>query len=226
MSTDLIAEVFSCSHCEGTRLPFVRNAVGKFYRFPPIIGAIGQAPLLFVGINPRVSTSNRLLHDAIVNDRLRFEELARNRVGAHAYIGPNGLENHYSVHVMVADRLFPGRPFESIASVTELHFCASTSSAGLPYARSRCAAKYFASVLGTVKPTIVFAVGRHVVRTLKAMYPAASSEPTEVLYSTGRARVVTLPHPNAWEPRNDPIEAAILQAKEQLRRSSNSKESA
>jgi len=59
--TDLNA--FCCSHCDYTGLPFVRSEFGKFYRFPPIIGAVGQAPLLFVGINPRVSDSNRSLHE-------------------------------------------------------------------------------------------------------------------------------------------------------------------
>jgi hypothetical protein len=49
----LSTEVFHCLHCDRFGLPFVRDATGKFYRFPPTIGATGPAPLLFVGINPR-----------------------------------------------------------------------------------------------------------------------------------------------------------------------------
>lgn len=217
MSADIYAEVFSCRHCEGSRLPFVRSAVGKDYRFPPIIGATGNAPLLFVGINPRVSPSNQWLHDSIVNDPVRFSELARNRVGADKYIGTNGLERHYRLHNEVAASLFPGQPFEAIASVTELHFCASKSSVGLPYAHSRCAERYFASVLEIVRPTVVFAVGQHVLRTLRAQYPNTSKlEPKEVLWPSGSARLILLSHPNAWGTRKGLIESATLQARELL----------
>ena len=76
---DLIEKVFNCVHCEG-RLPFERSASGKFYRFPPTIGAVGKAQLLFVGINPRVSDTNRDLHDTLVDDPAAFARLSRNLV--------------------------------------------------------------------------------------------------------------------------------------------------
>src|SRR5712691_1964444 len=109
--TALVAEVFGCMHCEGSGLPFVRCASTKFYRFPPIIGAVGKAPLLFIGINPRVSYSNRALHDAIVEDPKAFDALSQNRVGNGAYIANPGLETHYALHVRVAELLFPGAAF-------------------------------------------------------------------------------------------------------------------
>lgn len=216
MLESLISKVFSCSYCDTVGLPFVRNTVGKFYRFPPIIGAMGQAPLLFVGINPRVSYSNQVLHDTIVSDPARFEDLAKNRVGDRKYIGTNGLEAHYAVHVKVANKLFPDRTFEAVAAVTELHFCASKSSIGLPYAKSQCAAMYFALVIAIVKPTIVFAVGKHVERTLRAMYQDASADQLQLFRPDGRIRLITLPHPNARGPKNKLIDSVILQAKKHL----------
>src|SRR5438105_4479422 len=65
----LIEEVYRCMHCAHLRLPFVAcDDAGRAFRFPPTIGAMGTAPLLFVGINPRVSDSNRHLHDTLMHN--------------------------------------------------------------------------------------------------------------------------------------------------------------
>ncbi len=188
----LSVEVFRCTRCDGLGLPFVPDPTGKFYRFPPIIGAIGYAPLLFIGINPRVSDRNRVLHDTIVQNHTQFEKLRKNRVETtEEYIGQLGRERHYVLHVDMANALFPGKPFDRVACVTELHFCASRSSHGLPRSSSECASHYLASVLEIVRPVVVFAVGKHVERTLRALYHSQHPE-FDVTWQSGRAPVVTL----------------------------------
>jgi uracil-DNA glycosylase len=206
----LTLNAFCCSYCEGTGLPFVRSEVGKFYRFPPTIGAVAQAPLLFVGINPRVSDSNRLLHKTISADYGAFVQLSRNRVGGRPYIGLRGLEKHYTLHATVAKAISPFEPFESVASVTELHLCASGSSHGLPPDSSRCAERYFRSILQIVSPTVVLAVGKQVERTLKSLF---SGRLRTVYWNSGSAPVVTLPHPAAWGPKQRQTDEAIRLAK-------------
>lgn len=205
---------FSCSYCECTDLPFVRSGFGKFYRFPPTIGAVGQAPLLFVGINPRVSDSNRSLHSNIVADYGAFVQLSRNRVGGRPYIGLRGLEKHYMLHARVAEALFPFEPFESVASVTELHLCASGSSKGLPADSSRCAERFLRSTLEIVSPTVVLAVGKQVERTLKNLF---GGQLGSVCWNSGSAPVVTLPHPAAWGPKHRQTDEAIRLAKAYLK---------
>ncbi len=215
----LISQVFKCSHCAGSNLPFKRCGSGTFYRFPPIIGAFGKAPILFVGINPRVSDSNADLHDSIVVSRKAFGALARNRVGKGAYIARDGPEPHYYLHVDVADRLFPGVPFESIAAVTELHFCASEDSAKLPSDSSRCADRYLGRVLEIVSPTVVFAVGRHVEATLQARAKSWTGK-LVISWATGAAPVLFLPHPNSRGPKEEQgeqIRSAIAKARKYLR---------
>lgn len=212
----LSTAVFHCMHCDGLGLPFIRDATGKFYRFPPTIGATGPAPLLFVGINPRVSASNRVLHDAIVRDHTRFEQLRANRVGTREYIGRPGLERHYALHVDIAEALFPGKPFDSVACVTELHLCASSSSVGLPPSSSECADRYLGSVLEVVRPAVIFAIGRHVKRTLRARSGTQRAE-FDLTWQSGRAPVVMLPHPNSFGPKREGFDRAIGEAKHYLK---------
>ena len=207
---ELLTAVFQCSHCEGTRLPFVRSAPGKFYRFPPTIGSAGQAPLLFIGINPRVSESNHALHQSIVTDHSAFVQLSKNRVGGQRYIGKFGLEKHYRLHAEVADALFPGAQFEDVAAVTELHFCASETSAGLPSDSSRCARRYLREVLQQVSPTVVFAVGKHVKCTLRTFF--AGEGALVAVWPTGNAPIIALPHPASFGPKLEVRALAITQA--------------
>ena len=209
----LISEAFCCSYCDYTGLPFVRNEFGKFYRFPPTIGAVGQAPLLFVGINPRVSDSNRSLHRTIGADYGAFVQLSANRVGGRPYIGLRGLEKHYTLHATVAAALFPYTPFESVACVTELHLCASSSSKGLPADSSRCAERFLGSTLQIVSPSVDFAVGKHAERTLKTLFGVSD----RARWSSGSAPLVTLPHPAAWGPKHEKTDAAIRLAKSYLK---------
>lgn len=90
--TNLVEEVHRCMHCVPLALPFTPcDSAGRSFRFAPTIGAVGMAPLLFVGINPRVSDSNRDLHLALMRDISTFRELAGNRFRDRDYIGPQGL---------------------------------------------------------------------------------------------------------------------------------------
>lgn len=209
----LIRNAFCCSYCDCTDLPFVRSESGKFYRFPPIIGAVGQASLLFVGINPRVSDTNRSLHKTIVADYGAFVQLSQNRVDGRPYVGLRGLEKHYKLHAMVAEALFPFEPFESVACVTELHLCASGSSKGLPTDSSRCAHRFLRSTLEIVSPGVVFAVGKHAERTLENLF----GELGRVWWNSGTAPVITLPHPAAFGEKRKKTDAAIRSAKSYLK---------
>lgn len=211
---EIRSQVFGCTHCETVGLPFVRNSSGKFYRFPPTIGAVGLAPLLFVGINPRVSASNQPLHDTIVDDAVRFGDFARNRVGASTYIGTPGLEKHYALHVRVVHALYPGALFEQVAAVTELHYCASASSVGLPLNWSRCADRFFRSVLELISPAVIFVVGARVEQTLRGQF--GSDNDGVLTWSTGRASVIALPHPNSFGPKRVRFNTAVAKARHQL----------
>ena len=201
---ELRSSVFACMYCDGRGLPFNRNHSDKFYRFPPI-GAPAAANLLFIGINPRVSHSNRILHNSIVEDVVEFRRLSENRVGNADYIGNPGLESHYRLHVSVVKALFPGSPFASAASLTELHFCATSNSQGLPYATSLCADQFLPDVLEIVSPQVVFAVGAHVERTLRVLFKTGPTEMLSAKWSqTGNAPVFTLPLPtNVAQRRPD-----------------------
>jgi hypothetical protein len=194
----LIEEVYRCMHCAHLRLPFVAcDDAGRAFRFPPTIGAMGTAPLLFVGINPRVSDSNRHLHDTLMHDYPTFLELARNRFRGQPYIGPQGLEGHYSAHVRIARQLFPDQPFEAIAAVTELFFCASESGSGLPVQWSPCATKYFERVLTSIQPRVVFAMGRQVESYLIHHLWCEDGKTFVTWGQNARALMIAIPHPNA-----------------------------
>jgi uracil-DNA glycosylase len=167
----LLDEVRLCNHCDDLQLPFeMASHGGRAFRFPPTIGATATAPLLFVGINPRVSDSNRDLHSALWHDPSAFSELAGNRFQGRTYIGEQGLERHYAAHVCIAHEVFPDQLFENVGVVTELFFCASESSRGLPVEHSPCAERYFERVLAIVQPQVVFAVGRRVENYLVRRY--------------------------------------------------------
>ena len=78
--SELIDEVYGCELCPGALFGFARRPNGNgFYKFPPTIGARGEAPLLFIGINPRMTTNMRL-HKELAEHRASFEILAGNHV--------------------------------------------------------------------------------------------------------------------------------------------------
>jgi len=143
----LLRTVYGCQSCPES-FGFSQPVAGRpCFKFPPTIGASGKADLLFVGINPR-RAGNLALHDALMADIGAFEGLARNWDGRQAYIAASGPEPHYWSHVQVVEVVFGvGAKFEDHAPVTELFFCASADSTGLPPVRSECADRYFETVL-------------------------------------------------------------------------------
>src|SRR5262245_16193151 len=84
---ELLHDVFECMHCETLGLPFARReADGRFFRFPPVIGAVKDVAVLFIGINPRISPSNEMLHQQASDGMPAFAALAANRANGVPYI--------------------------------------------------------------------------------------------------------------------------------------------
>jgi uracil-DNA glycosylase len=159
-------KVFGCEECSDI-VDFRRPPHGgPFYKFPPIIGAQGRAPLLFIGINPRRTDTNRDLHEWLMRSSENFERLAaKNRDEKdETYIAPAGPEPHYHCHAIVVEGVFGnGTLFESKAAVTELFLCASKS-APMTYDRlksekSPCADRYLSKVMELVQPEVIISVG-------------------------------------------------------------------
>jgi uracil-DNA glycosylase len=162
-------EIFGCEHCASMGA-FARSpGNGRFYKFPPIIGAQGEAELLFVGINPRRDERNQELHDWVMSSQEAFANFAENRDQLRrSYIASDAKEKHYHCHMFVVEGVFrAGTTFEEKAAVTELFLCANESgSALLELGKSPCARHYLRRVLGIVKPIVVIAVGSGVQRHL------------------------------------------------------------
>jgi hypothetical protein len=193
----MIWQVYSCEHCARLNFGFEspEGHVG-FFKFPPTIGAVGEAPLLFVGINPRRSASNQALHDSLMSDKSAFEALSRNVVGGKPYIGSNGTERHYRDHMRIVEGVFgPGTSFESVAAATELYFCATEDAGGLPY-KSPCANAYFGRVYDQTRPKVVICVGKTVLRYFQEKFHGGKQEVFRMQFGGHSAQVVSIAHPN------------------------------
>jgi hypothetical protein len=68
----LVDKVFACRICPKSYGFSSRTSDGPYFKFPPIIGKTHDAELLFVGINPRISRSNRSLHHDLMRDKSNF----------------------------------------------------------------------------------------------------------------------------------------------------------
>jgi uracil-DNA glycosylase len=194
----LLRTVYDCQSCPEV-FGVSRPGTGRpYFKFPPMIGVVGRAELLFVGINPRrAGRENLVLHDRLMADVSAFEALARNRDGQRTYIAWDGRERHYQMHVQVVWAVFgPGARFEDHTAVTELFFCASAGSAHLPQVESPCAAKYFETVLRLVAPRVVVCVGARVFDYFRERYGRAGG-PIRLGCGQAAADVVQVPHPNA-----------------------------
>jgi hypothetical protein len=160
----LLREVYYCTQCS-PNFGFNRPTEGgPYFKFPPTIGALGKADLLFVGINPRISGNsdshnNQDLHNRIIADKKSFAALAVNNDSGKAYIATNGKEKHYHHHAKIVAALYGrGEKFEDHAAVTELFFCASANSSKLPKDNYPCADLYFDRVFLKVRPRLVICV--------------------------------------------------------------------
>ncbi len=156
---DLLHEVFECKACPEA-LGFTRLAKGQPYlKFPPTIGAVGKAPLLFVGIHPRLAPDNQAFYQRILRSEQEFASFAENSYRGKPYIGPECKDGDYRPHMQVVQKIF-GRTaaFEDCAAVTQLFFCGKIDAKGLKLSASSCADKYFERVFLKVRPKIVFCV--------------------------------------------------------------------
>ncbi len=192
----LLQDVRDCDCCTG--FGFKRPATGGPYlKFPPTIGAAGRAAILFVGINPRISDAsepgvldNEAMYHRIMADPQEFAALARNRDGKERYIAPGCPEKHYHRHVAIVQKLFGSEAhFEDCAAVTELFFCATRDSEGLPIAESPCAARYFERVFLKVRPLVVCCVWKSVLRYFQRL-ARAGNQSTFVLTLGGHSALV------------------------------------
>lgn len=174
----LLEDARQCTFCERFgRYGFVRPPQGGgFYKFPATIGAIGNAPLLFIGINPRRSPSNQLLCDEAMDSLASFGVLASNREphegssdGAR-YIRRYGLdeaprygkEPHYRQHLDVVERVWEddGANFEDHAVATELYLCSTVNTEDGDFsAESPCAGRFFVRVVQQVQPEVIVTLG-------------------------------------------------------------------
>jgi hypothetical protein len=163
-------EVFKCERCTQVRAFRRPPGGGPYFKFPPIIGARSQADILFIGINPRRTDSNRTLHDWVMESEENFGKLAGNETqDGRPYIAARGEEEHYHCHMIVIEGVFgPGTKFEAVAAVTELMHCASPNEPTiLGWQPSPCAALYLERVMMIVQPRAVVAVGSGVKRHLE-----------------------------------------------------------
>lgn len=167
-----LRNVQTCQTCP-SGYGFSRSPNGAYYKFPPLIGAACKAKMLFVGINPRLSSSNQQLHDGLIGAEESFHRLARNRLDdGTPLIHPNAKERHYLSHMFVVQGVFGDEcEFETVAAVTELFLCASTSAPALEE-KSICAEKYLHVSLSIVKPQVVIAVGATVRKHLERHFSA------------------------------------------------------
>jgi uracil-DNA glycosylase len=193
---ELLREVYACQSCNEA-YGFERPGPGlPYFKFPPTIGAAGRNDLLFVGINPRRSGSNRELHSSLMANFGAFEALALNWNGPEPYITKYGAERHYGAHVEFVEGVFgSGAKFEEHAAVTELYFCATTNSEGLPKVGSQCADRYLERILMLVSPKVVICVGKQVWTYFGDRYRVIDAR-IQARFGAGMAEVVTMPHPN------------------------------
>ena len=180
-ASDLLRKkVFGCEECANIADFRRPPGGGPFYKFPPIIGAQGAAPLLFIGINPRRSGSNQDLHEWLMRSLANFEQLSRNRdLDGNPYITPFAREGHCHCHATVVEEVFGrGTKFESKAAVTELFLCASeTMPPSLTYAKSGCAQRFLSQVIAITKPKVIIAVGEMVKRHLHQHFDKTTGVP-------------------------------------------------
>jgi hypothetical protein len=218
---ELLDDVFECMHCDTLGLAFRRQADGRFFRFPPVIGAAGDVSVLFIGINPRISPPNEGLHQRITNDMCAFADLAANKkINGNPYIAIDGEERHYRLHARMIDNLFPNRLFEEVAAATELYFCASADASGIDRDDNPCAEKFMDRVFLLMRPRAVVAVGGPVKNYLRRFICGPSNDQLFVVRIGGHTTtVVPVPHPNArgerlekWRWATDAV-ASVLEGK-------------
>lgn len=187
-----------------------------------MIGATHPADILFVGINPRYSSSNHNLHDTLMTSKQAFKDLASNRINDAPYIHPFSDEPHYHDHLEIIRRVYDdARAFESCAAVTELFLCATETSGELPFPENPCAELFLPKVLNIIQPKVIVAVGSRVLNYFKTKpIKHRSSDEIVVSLADHDFPVVKMPHPGYTElsesQKRSEINACVLKLRERL----------
>ncbi len=192
----LLRDAYFCKRCPA-KFGFRISPNGSYFKFPPLIGATRPVDILFVGINPRRSSSNHCLHDALMTSKEAYKNLALNRINDSPYIHPSSNEPHYQHHLEIIRRVYrDARSFESCAAVTELFLCATAKSEKLPYPDSQCADHFLPQVLNIVQPKAIVAVGSRVMSYFKTK-PAkvCASDEIVIILAGHEFTVMKMPHP-------------------------------
>jgi hypothetical protein len=119
--TALQANVFSCRACVANAEPFGFDfdATGNPKKFPPTIGATGQAKLLFMALCPR-PTNNYVL-DWCMSGLEKFAILGANQnQDGDNYLESYDKEDFYRPYVEIAAEAYKDRPFNDVATVSDL----------------------------------------------------------------------------------------------------------
>lgn len=215
-ATALRHEAFGCASCDGQRFKFERpRSDAGYYKFPPTIGATGRAHLLFVGLNPRRSSTNLEMHDRLMSEPAAFDDLAQDHDRGLPYLES---ESYYDDIVGVAAAAFPKRPFTEVAAVSEYYLCA-TESARLLSKSSPCAPRFLHRVIPLVAPAIIVPIGKVVADHFRGVAGVAHLPPFDVEVSGHTALVVPMPHraarPNAY-PAGQTYESQLATATERI----------
>jgi uracil-DNA glycosylase len=208
-------DVFGCEACGAKDYGFGRiEGTTAFSKFPPTIGAQGNVPLLFVGMNPRISQSNLDLYGTIMRDADAFGALAFDRWKGMPYLRS---ERHYKLHLEVARRLFPDSGFSSVAAVTELFFCATENSKRLPLTgSSECADRFLDRVARQVQPKVVVAIGSPVRRYFERRRVSGTAVCFQARLGDKMVSVVQVPHPAGFGPKTEYLDRAVEAARSVL----------
>lgn len=192
-----LSEVYSCKCCPAEYGFTSPTPDDPYFKFPPTIGALGRAELLFVGINPRISMDNHQLHERLMAQKAAFAALAENQDGDQPYISRGCEEQHYHHHVAIVESLFgKNARFEDHAAVTELFYCATTNAMHLPQGATPCADLYFDRVFLRVRPRLVICVWKTALNYFRRRAGVVAGENLLVTIGGHSAVVVFLPHPN------------------------------
>jgi uracil-DNA glycosylase len=190
--------VFECEVCAGDGFGFSSVSPGTpLAKFPPTIGSSLSASLLFVGTNPRISSTNRDLFLEIMRDSEAFDLLAKDVWRGSSYLKFGEPGRHYDLHLAIAGKAFPGQPFASVAAVTELFLCASKDAGLLPTNGSKCADLHLDEVVQQICPQVVVTVGARAQGYL-SQKRISTGLPFKAQLGGRIVVVAPVPHPAAW----------------------------
>jgi hypothetical protein len=167
----LIEDIYYCKACEKEQFAWCfkehkTNTIPVPHKLPPI-GALAEAKVIFVALNPRYSEKpgksyNADLHQYAMKSLEQFRALARN-IDNHGnpYIADPSeqtmdgkWEEFYRYHIKIIKDVY-GRPFGEVALATEMFLCASEAYGGVwrfPTKTSPCAKTFLVRTIKLAQP--------------------------------------------------------------------------